>query len=312
MIENNNDQTSNETGWEANDWEEREQKRKKNYFHIFSRGFIFLFFVLIIVYYFESDEKPKKENCDMEMIDKNISYSGVLQYDINVKCQKNKKFKLHYGSLKFKEEYNFIFSTDSNGISSITLDLFLGWEDINIVFNKDLSFPLPLPDKKTYSELFNNNGSFKNISKASVVWVSPVNIDLHAYEFGSPHGEDNGHLWGNNKSNYQQAKQRGSGYISHVSNYNGKRYEVYTFIHHNNSEKGVVDLKVDFNSRGTTPSGEYCGDGKYATPYYKTIIIPANKKATENKVQFKKARCKYPLDIKTRYESIGFIGGLNT
>lgn len=111
-----------------------------------------------------------------------------------------------------------------------------------------------------------------NVAKIAVIWQQPVDLDLHALEYAAQRGGP-GHVWAKAPGQSEQALRttqstgRGRGFISQSDDGSnrGDKIEVYTFWLSEQQRSGVVELSIDYATRGSTPSGDHCGNGPLAS-----------------------------------------------
>jgi len=238
------------------------------------------------------------KSCLIKTQNTTLDSAGVAHFDVLVPCRKQHSFQLIYD-----EQYVFNYQTDQYGKSHIDFDLFLGTRPTQIRFEDGLNSTLTLPTSKN---------TLSKLSKAAIIWNSPVNLDLHVHEFAAEAGQKKGHIWQQNPNNQSTAIKTGRGYLTQYSaeHTQGSNIEVYTFFHTENSRTGIIDLKVDFESRGTIPKAPFCGKGKHASPSYQTILLTPNKAPQRRSMRIQAAPCEQKLSQDVRYLSSAFPGNL--
>ncbi|NNU79237.1 hypothetical protein HMH01_02185 [Halovulum dunhuangense] len=83
------------------------------------------------------------------------------------------------------------------------------------------------------------------MTRVAVVWADPVDVDLHASEYGAARGAD-GHVWAGNARNYRLARRSGGGYLTALGPLDGDgiRAEVYTLFETLRTEAGEITLDL--------------------------------------------------------------------
>ena len=148
------------------------------------------------------------------------------------------------------------------------------------------------------------------VSKVSVLWSANVNLDIHAFEYAAGFGKP-GHVWAAAPSSPEdsrsmaRAEGRGRGFISHVSDGGnaGSHLEVYTFWHHRRQDRGVIRLALDYASRGSTPQGETCGNGRMAEVEFLVLKLSRGGEFSRTEGVFQPADCGAPLSEQARYST---------
>ena len=216
--------------------------------------------------------------------------AGRVEIDIDSACRHGQPVTLRYGS------YDIVRKLNAAGPTTLTLDLFLGKAETGkLTFADGTSADVAAA------------GDLNGISKIALIWKAPVDLDLHAQEGGRT-GKD-GHIWANAASTAESAKAataslgRGSGFLSMTDDgqHDGTKIEVYTFIHHPEQTNGAVSMTLDYVSRGTLPTGDYCGTGSKASVPYEAILLSAKGTITRERGVIAAASCGVPLTPESRY-----------
>lgn len=146
------------------------------------------------------------------------------------------------------------------------------------------------------------------MSKVAVIWKAPVNLDLHAFEYlARPGGR--GHVWAGAPSSAEKAKAEAiggkiaRGFLSSSADTTtlGDKVEVYTLWNVAGQESGVVSTAIDFESRGDTPAGETCGDGKHARASYRLLLFARNQIFGDEQRVLAPAACGEALSREVRF-----------
>ncbi|MGH6816774.1 MAG: hypothetical protein ACREC6_13835, partial [Hyphomicrobiaceae bacterium] len=146
------------------------------------------------------------------------------------------------------------------------------------------------------------------VSKVTVIWRVPVNLDLHAFEYAAAHNEA-GHIWAKTPSSLQaareqsQAKKRGHGFlgVSDDGRTPGDKIEVYTFWHNEEQVSAAVGMALDFESRGDAPNGEMCGAGTHARVQYEVVVLSRGTPIRRQTQEFAPMDCGTRLTREVRY-----------
>ncbi len=180
--------------------------------------------------------------------------AGRFEIKLHSNCLAGRQIKIVYAA------HEFVRTIDNAGNMSFLLDLFEGAAPLALKF-----------DDGSTTNINVTGVSFAQISKVAVIWSTPVNLDLHAFEYLAPQNGP-GHVWSKAPASLETAMtaakegSRGRGFLStsDTGEDAGTHVEVYTFLHNKSQRQGVITLKIDYETRGDTPSGEHCGNGPLA------------------------------------------------
>lgn len=180
---------------------------------------------------------------------------GRMRITMTSPCRAGQAATVTYGRYRLGTLF------DGSGNASLDLDLFLGKTHPVAVLLQDGS----------RREVVIVAKDLERVTKIAVTWQAPVNLDLHAYEYTAKF-DDAGHVWAGASPSPEaviekvERSGRGQGFVSAVANAatQGDRVEVYTFWHAAGEQHGVVTMALDYETRGDTPGGETCGDGRLA------------------------------------------------
>lgn len=159
---------------------------------------------------------------------------------------------------------------DAAGHLQIPVDCFAGaTSTVDLTFADGTQFSLPI----TANDL-------DKVAKVAVIWRSPVNLDLHAFEYAARTGQP-GHVWPGAASSLEASRERlqktnrSAGYVSSHSRGDGARdkVEVYTHVHKDGQVLGAISLALDFETRGTRPSGATCVGGAQAEVAFRVVTL---------------------------------------
>jgi hypothetical protein len=180
--------------------------------------------------------------------------AGRFEIKLHSNCLAGRQIKIVYAA------HEFVRTIDNAGNMTFLLDLFEGAAPLALKF-----------DDGSTTNINVTGVSFAQISKVAVIWSTPVNLDLHAFEYLAPQNGP-GHVWSKAPASLETAMtaakegSRGRGFLStsDTGEDAGTHVEVYTFLHNKSQRQGVITLKIDYETRGDTPSGEHCGNGPLA------------------------------------------------
>lgn len=191
---------------------------------------------------------------------------------VGTPCRADQIIKFGYG------DANVVRKLDSAGRLELTLDLFAGTSSpIAIVFEDGSSRELPA-----------RASDLDKLEKIALIWRAPVDLDLHAFEYGASFGQP-GHVWSHSPSSALAAREqvaatrRGRGFLSRADSGEGTgdKIEVYTFIRHHDQPAGVVSIAIDYASRGDAAKGAACGAGPVAEVKFETVVSSGGRVARE-------------------------------
>ena len=83
----------------------------------------------------------------------------------------------------------------------------------------------------------------------------------------------------------------------------GMHAEVYTFLHNKSQRSGAITLIIDYETRGDTPSGEYCGNGSLAAVEAVVIRMRPGGRIEKENVRLSSAPCGEKLPEAKRFNS---------
>lgn len=231
-------------------------------------------------------------SCDAAKISTQPLIGGRMQITVDSACRKGQPVAIKYGT------YDFVRKLDGNGRGTIIVDLFLGKGEgvkLNYADGRDDAVAPVTSD-------------LNEVSKVALIWQSPVDLDLHAFENGAVTGKA-GHIWSGSASTAEAAKAqmnetgRGAGFLSTAGDgqTEGTKIEVYTFFVSPEQRNGVVAISLDYATRGSTPSGDYCGTGAKATVPYEGVSLSAKGNITRERGVIAAAACGSPLQPSARF-----------
>lgn len=199
---------------------------------------------------------PVFASCPAAKVSAQPLSAGRMRIDIDSACRAGEPVAVLYGDVRFER------ALDKAGQLAFVLDLFRGRDgSVAIDFKDQTRLPVDIVAN-----------DLDKVSKVAVLWRSPVNLDLHAFEYASIDGKT-GHVWAGQPESAETAlalaksEGRGHGFLSFQSDASGggDKLEVYTFWHVPGQDSGIVTLAVDNATRGSNPAGESCGTGALAS-----------------------------------------------
>ena len=98
------------------------------------------------------------------------------------------------------------------------------------------------------------------VSRIAITWDGPVDIGLHALEFGAARGSA-GHVHAGNPRSFSSARRARGGFLNRYRPRGGvgDNVQVYTFWHKRSGTAGVVELMVDYAAQPDTVVAAVCG-----------------------------------------------------
>lgn len=207
--------------------------------------------------------------CPAARIDVLPLSAGRANIVIQSECRGTELVRLQYAGVEFLRRF------DATGQLDFVLDCFAGdSSDIGIVFADGSQ------ERRRVA-----TSDLDRVSKVAIIWNSPVNLDLHAFEYSAaPDSPD--HVWVGAPLTEQDARRKitatskGHGYLSSLSDGSepGAKLEVYTFFHAKGAQRGVISMALDYESRARSqPSPDTCGTGLYAELEYEAILLERQK-----------------------------------
>ncbi|MGB0411785.1 MAG: hypothetical protein ACPGFA_09375 [Pikeienuella sp.] len=138
--------------------------------------------------------------------------------------------------------------------------------------------------------------------RVAVSWTTPVDLDLHVFEYAAGFGAD-GHVWQENPRAFRDVRRAGGGYLLSFPSLKagGQSIEVYTFWANSRARPGFARIALDHASRGDTPAGEFCGNGLLAAPDYQVVRASGGSVTSRAKGRFAPAACGVALAADARY-----------
>gem|GEM_PF-1699703 len=235
---------------------------------------------------------PSAKNCGAAEI--STAALPAAHMAINIKatsCRANEPVTIEYAGARFVRQL------DQAGELNFTLDCFAGTSSkIVITFADGARGAVDVTTR-----------DLGRVSKVAVIWQAPVNLDLHAFEYAASFGEP-GHVWAASPSSPNDAWEktlatgRGHGFITAADgNAEGDKIEVYTLWHHEEQTSGAIEMAVDFESRGDTPSGDMCGNGPLSQVAFEVVMLSRHGEVTRQQAMMLPMECGVTLTQSARY-----------
>lgn len=140
--------------------------------------------------------------------------------------------------------------------------------------------------------------------RVAVTWTTPVDLDLHVFEYAAGFGAD-GHVWQQNPRTFRDVRRAGGGFLSSFPalSAGGQSIEVYTFWANSRARPGFARIALDHASRGDTPAGDFCGSGALAAPDYQMVRAVSGSVTSRTQGRFAPAACGVALATEARYQN---------
>ena len=118
----------------------------------------------------------------------------------------------------------------------------------------------------------------ERMTRVALAWELPVDLDLHAFEFGALPGSG-GHVRPDRPRSHSDVRRRGGGYLLEYQPVGGvgQSVSVYTYWRRHGGRAGVVKLGVEFASRDGGQRPDTCGGGALAEPDFTVLRSVAGK-----------------------------------
>lgn len=159
---------------------------------------------------------------------------------LNSPCRAGQLFRISHEALEFNA------TLDASGQIEVTFPVFSDQARISISFIDGSS----VEDTVAVPDMFRFN-------RVAIVWDSPVDLNLHALEYGASRDSD-GHVWSGNPVDYRTARRNGGGYMVTLGDDNllaGPKAEVYSVPLSARTQNGVIELAIE-----VADQGEVCND----------------------------------------------------
>ncbi len=227
--------------------------------------------------------------CSLDARHLSTDEAGRAVFSLSSSCGPLREISLQYRGWTF---YPTIPSND--GKADVTFDLFAGPEAV--------TFSMPSAAPVSVNAPMQGTG---NVVKLALIWKGPVDLNLHGLQFNAEPGENDDVFVGQPRS-FGEAINGMTGFISAADDgkHEGDHVEVYTFIKTLSGRHGRVVPYIDYVSRGSVPSGEYCGDGRYARVDFEFLLFENGEAQQPISHHLDEKPCGEPLDGSMRLRKI--------
>jgi hypothetical protein len=190
-----------------------------------------------------------------------VKPAGLTEVIIDSPCHARTVAELSYDGLRFGV------ALDAAGAGTVAAvgfqqasDAVLGFAD-----GETIGFNIPFADTE-------------RMERVALVWEMPVDLDLHAFEFGAL-ARSEGHVRPDQPRSYGDVRRRGGGYLLEYQPVGGvgQSVSVYTYWRRYGGRAGVVKLKVNFASRDGRQRPDTCSGGALAEPDFTVLRSVAGK-----------------------------------
>ena len=184
-----------------------------------------------------------------------VKPAGLTEVIVESSCHANSVAELSYDGLRLGV------ALDAAGAGAIAAVGLQQASDATLRFadNQTVSFNIPFADTE-------------RIERVAMAWEMPVDLELHAFEFGAL-PEDDGHVGPAQPRSYGDVRRRGGGYLLEYQPVGGvgQNVQVYTYWRRHGGRSGVVKLAVDFASRGGQERPDTCSGGALSEPDFTVL-----------------------------------------
>ncbi len=159
---------------------------------------------------------------------------------INSPCRAGQPFRITHEAL----EFNAVLGED--GQADVTFPVFSEQAAVTVTFTDGAG----VSDSVQVPDMFRFN-------RVAIVWNSPVDLNLHALEYGASRGGD-GHVWAGSPGDYRTARRVGGGYLVTLGGDNflaGPKAEVYSVPISARTQNGIINLSIE-----VADQGDVCND----------------------------------------------------
>ncbi len=182
---------------------------------------------------------PAAANCDSGLT-VTAETGAHLAVTIDSPCRAGTEAVVSHGGIAFT------ITLDQTGAAAFTFPALTPEGDVEVAFpdGAAVSGQAPVHD-------------LDGVTRVAVTWTAPIDIDLHAHEFGA-HDQDDGHVWAGHSRDYRTARRQGGGYLTALGpagDAPGARTEIYSLPMNARTPDGMVDLALV-----ATRPGALCGD----------------------------------------------------
>jgi hypothetical protein len=219
---------------------------------------------------------------------------GRAKISVQSSCRRGQTANLQYGPITTQR------ALDDKGNAEFIADMFLGSDaETSVSFADGKRQPLRLAA-----------GDLNQVTKVAIVWDAPVNLDLHAFEYAAAEGEP-GDVWSGAPRDASAALTlvtqdgRGHGFMSSTDDGKGpgQKAEVFTLLRSKQQNRGAIAMALDYETRGSEPSGDACGGGQYAQVSIKVIVREPGGAISKQDGIISSLPCGKPLSTDARYQT---------
>lgn len=234
-------------------------------------------------------------HCAAPVVEGEALDAGMMRLQVRSSCHAGQDVHIAYGGV------DLVRRLDAVGTLDTEIDCFAGAKgDVAIRFGDGTARTLPVTAR-----------DLERVSKVALIWQAPVNLDLHAFEYGAQPGES-GHRWNRAASSLDAARRaatrggRGSGFISTAADGRspGDQIEVYTFMHADGQTRGIVSFALDHAMDGAGLSQASCGDGALAEVGFRITMHSPSRKRLDDGGLIAPAECGESVANEHRYRSL--------
>lgn len=219
---------------------------------------------------------------------------GRSKVTVQSPCRRGQDVSLQYGPIAIRR------TLDDKGAAELIADMFLG---------SDAETSVSFADGKQ-QRLRLAPGDLDEVTKVAIVWDAPVNLDLHAVEYAAANGEP-GDVWSGAPRDAAISAAlvardgRGHGFMSSTDDGKeaGPKAEVFTFWQKKGQARGAIAMALDYETRGSVPDGETCGNGHYAQVSLEIIVRAIDGAISRQNGLIPSAPCGIALGTAARYQS---------
>lgn len=204
-------------------------------------------------------------------------------------CRAGRSLSLAYGGAVLARRL------DAAGRLEFTLDLFAGPAPLSLTLHDGARQTIATRAR-----------DLDRVDKVAIIWQTPVDLDLHAFEYGARSGEP-GHVSPLQPSAAVAAREltlasgRGRGFLSRTDTGEGlgDKVEVYTHFRAEGTSPGPVQLMIDYVTRGALPTGAHCGTGANARVLFESVTLSQGQ-VERRSGEIPARPCGRPLDSASR------------
>jgi hypothetical protein len=190
-----------------------------------------------------------------------VKPTGLTEVIIESPCHARTVAELSYDGLRFGV------ALDAAGAGVVAAVGLQQSSDVRLQFadHEAISFNIPFSDTE-------------RMDRVALVWEMPVDLELHAFEFGALPSSD-GHVGPDQPRSHGDVRRRGGGYLLDYQPVDGigQSISVYTYWRRHGGRSGVVSLKVDFATRDGRSRPDTCSGGVLAEPDFTVLRSSAGK-----------------------------------